>query len=412
MPLHVAICGCGSAGLSAALLLHRAGHRIEIFERFDATQPLGSGLILQPTGLGVLAELGLAEKIVARGAVIERLFGQAAPSGKVVLDVRYSAMGEGWWGLAVHRAALFDVLYEAVRSAGIEVQVSTTISASEFAGGKRVLTGANGRRLGAFDLVVDALGSHSPLKPANAGGRQLAYGALWANVPFSGDLPFAGDALEQRYFRASRMAGVLPVGSRVPGAPAQAAFFWSIRQQDVALWHAQGIEKWKDEVRNFWPECSRFLDGIKSADDLTLAHYEHFTLARPYSGRLVHIGDSAHSTSPQLGQGANMALLDALALARSLKEESEMAANLAAYASMRRWHVRLFQMASAMFTPFYQSDSRILPVIRDWIAAPLSQLPVADSILARLVSGLTVAPLGRSAFRPYKKSPPGDKLSG
>ena len=406
MPLDIAICGCGPAGLAVALLLHRAGHRIEIIERFDAPRAAGSGLILQPTGLGVLAELGLAEKIMARGAVIERLFGRAAPSGKVVLDVRYSAMGEGWSGLAVHRSALFDILYESVLDAGITVQFSTTISASEFSGGKRVLMGANGRRLGPFDLAVDALGSRSPLKPANAGGRQLAYGALWANVPFSGDLPFASDALEQRYFRASRMAGVLPVGRRVPGTPAQAAFFWSIRQQDVALWHAQGIEKWKDEVRNFWPECSRFLDGIKSADDLTLAHYEHFTLARPFAEKLVHIGDSAHSTSPQLGQGANMALLDALALARALGENSQTGEALAAYARMRRWHVRLFQVASAMFTPFYQSDSRILPFVRDWLAAPISRLPVADAVLARLVAGLTVAPLAGNVFLAYRNGPP------
>jgi hypothetical protein len=65
---------------------------------------------------------------------------------------------------------------------------------------------------------------------------------------------------------------------------------------------------------------------------------------------------------------------------------------------MRRWHVRLFQSASAMFTPFYQSDSRVLPVIRDWLAAPLSRLPVGRTVLARLVSGMTIAPLGRQAF--------------
>jgi hypothetical protein len=66
---------------------------------------------------------------------------------------------------------------------------------------------------------------------------------------------------------------------------------------------------------------------------------------------------------------------------------------------MRRWHVRLFQSASAMFTPFYQSDSRVLPMIRDWLAAPLSRLPVVGrTVLARLVSGMTIAPLRGHAF--------------
>jgi salicylate hydroxylase len=406
--LDIAICGCGPAGLAAALLLTRSGHRVHLFERFEAPQPVGSGLILQPTGLGVLAELGLAAKIAEHGAVINRLFGRVAPSGRVVLDVRYSAMGDGWHGIAVHRAALFDVVYDAVCAARISISTSTAIASSECSGAKRILYRANGQSLGAFDLVVDALGSRSALKPASSGGRHLAYGALWANVPYADGLAFAGSALEQRYFRASRMAGVLPIGSRAEGAPQQAAFFWSIRQQDVAAWRAGGLERWKDEVRAFWPEASPFLDGIKSADDLTLAQYEHFTLVRPYGERLAHIGDAGHSTSPQLGQGANMALLDALALARALDDHAEISTALEAYGRMRRWHVRLFQLASAAFTPFYQSDSQILPVIRDWVAAPLSRLPVADAMLARLVSGLTIPPLGSSKFQPFRNLPRGE----
>lgn len=64
---------------------------------------------------------------------------------------------------------------------------------------------------------------------------------------------------------------------------------------------------------------------------------------------------------------------------------------------MRRWHVHLFQAASAMFTPFYQSD-RVLPFIRDRLAAPISRLPIADALLARLVSGMTVRPIAGSGF--------------
>jgi 2-polyprenyl-6-methoxyphenol hydroxylase-like FAD-dependent oxidoreductase len=88
-----------------------------------------------------------------------------------------------------------------------------------------------------------------------------------------------------------------------------------------------------------------------------------------------------------------MALLDALALARALRDSADLAVALPRYAQLRRWHVRLFQWASATFTPFYQSDSRVLPFIRDRIAAPISRLPVGDAILARLVSGMTVTPL-------------------
>lgn len=58
--LDIAIVGCGISGLAAALLLHRQGHRVTLYERLEALRPVGSGLMVQPTGLAVLAKLGLA----------------------------------------------------------------------------------------------------------------------------------------------------------------------------------------------------------------------------------------------------------------------------------------------------------------------------------------------------------------
>jgi hypothetical protein len=69
---------------------------------------------------------------------------------------------------------------------------------------------------------------------------------------------------------------------------------------------------------------------------------------------------------------------------------------------MRAWHIRVFQWASATFTPFYQSDGRALPFVRDWLAGPLSNLPVGRHVLARLVSGMTLSALRGSAFEPQR----------
>jgi 2-polyprenyl-6-methoxyphenol hydroxylase-like FAD-dependent oxidoreductase len=194
------------------------------------------------------------------------------------------------------------------------------------------------------------------------------------------------------------MAGVLPIGKPHDKSPPQAAFFWSLKRADLAQWRTRGLEQWKSAVIDLWPDTRSLLESIEYPDQLTFAQYDHYTARQPYSTRLVHIGDAAHATSPQLGQGANMALLDALALARSLETHAKLADALPAYARMRHWHVRLFQWASAIFTPFYQSDSRALPWARDWIAAPLSRLPIGDAVLARLVSGMTTSPLAGVRF--------------
>jgi salicylate hydroxylase len=66
---------------------------------------------------------------------------------------------------------------------------------------------------------------------------------------------------------------------------------------------------------------------------------------------------------------------------------------------MRAWHIRLYQLASWMFTPAYQSDAAIAWMIRDGLMAPVSRIPPAPAILAALVSGRLGSPLRAIAPR-------------
>ncbi|NJM83708.1 MAG: hypothetical protein HC844_15730 [Tabrizicola sp.] len=224
----------------------------------------------------------------------------------------------------------------------------------------------------------------------------MPYGAVWARSPGPGQRVRA-DALVQRYFRASRMAGVLPLGQMQSGGPERAAIFWSLPVAALETWPNRDIGGWKAEVAALWPDIAPFLGSVTSPADMTPARYGHGTLAQPFAHRLVHIGDAAHRASPQLGQGANMALLDALALADAIAAGGDPGP---LYARMRRWHVRLYQGMSAAFTPQYQSDSRWLPVVRDRLLMPLSRIPPVPRLLTRLVAGDLIPPLGRTGLPP------------
>ncbi len=140
MPARIAIVGAGVAGLSSALYLHRLGHAVTVFERFPAARPVGSGLMLQPTGMSVLHDLGLLERVLALGQRIVGLVGHDARSGRQVLDVSYRC---GRFGLGVNRAALFQVLFDAVRAAEIPIETGCEITGTEASGGLVKLAGGD-----------------------------------------------------------------------------------------------------------------------------------------------------------------------------------------------------------------------------------------------------------------------------
>ena len=163
-----------------------------------------------------------------------------------MLDVRYDALKGHVRGLGVHRAALFDVLHDAVVAAGIEVRTGSTIVSREVGGdGRARLMTTDGRSFGPFDLVIDALGSTSPLKVfarRKSHPRALEFGALWGTVPWV-DEGFDRRALLQRYEKAAVMIGVLPIGRRTIDGPALAAFFWSLKVGEYEALKVTGLTR-------------------------------------------------------------------------------------------------------------------------------------------------------------------------
>jgi 2-polyprenyl-6-methoxyphenol hydroxylase-like FAD-dependent oxidoreductase len=381
MRIKVGIVGAGIGGLAAAALLARAGHEVMVCDRFDAPRPVGSGLMVQPVGMAVLDAIGAGEAVRGWGARITSMLGHDV-SGRRVLDIDY----RGRFGTGIHRAALFQAVLEAARTAGAEVRASSEVLRSR-CDGRRWIGLASGE-IGPFDLVVDAGGARSVLSPLV--GRPLPYGAIWGTVRWpSTALPY--DALRQRYRRADRMAGVLPIGVMPGSSEPLAGIFWSLKVGDWEAWRTTPLAGWKAEAEAHWPEFAPFLEGVTAHGDMTLAAYAHGTLKRPWGERLAIIGDAAHRTSPQLGQGANMALLDAAALAQAVVSHGADCGP--EYARLRRWHVRAYQVMSRVFTPQYQSGGWLHPTLRDRFFVPLTRVPPVPRILTRIVCGDLLPPV-------------------
>ena len=394
--LKIAICGAGIGGLAAATLLAREGHSVKVFDQFDTPRPVGSGLMLQKTGLSVLGKLGLREKVDALGSPIHRLWGLTTPSLRPVLDVRFKKLDKALYGLGVQRGLVFNLLLDAAIEAGAELVKSAFITGANANAGTLAVSGAG--ETSRFDLVINGLGANSVLSPKE--GKHLAYGAIWTTLPWPDDDVFDKHALEQRYRAARQMAGVMASGKLSADAPESLTYFWSIKADEEADWRDTPLSLWKEQAAAIWPETTRLLQHITSHDQLRFVRYRHRTLPTPIGGsRLVHIGDAWHATSPQLGQGANMALLDAWALSKALRSEPDISEVLIRFRTLRAGHIRLYQTMSWMFTPVYQGDSRWLPFVRDWLAAPVSRIWPAPQILAGMVAGIIGGPLKRLGLR-------------
>lgn len=382
--MRIAIVGCGIAGLSSALVLSRLGHNVRIFERFPEARPIGAGFLLQPSGQEVLARLGLLEETLSRGARVDRLYGQTS-NGRAVLNIHYAKSGKPIFGLGLHRAALFDVLHTAVRNAGVPIEldseVETIVSVQQ-----PTLVLSRRREIGPFDLVIVAEGSHSQLREhfmPHAKAPLYPWGALWT-VCADPTGRFAG-TLNQVYRGANIMIGVLPISA------SDVAFFWSVEHHRFNEWRNRELAEWKQQVTTLWPDTAPLLDSIDEHSDLAEATYRDVVM-QPWSrGHVVFIGDAAHGTSPQLGQGANLALIDSMVLGHVIAamggDPQRVEQMLRRFERMRWSQVTYYRIASRLLTPVFQSKSRVIGWTRDTFTSPLSKLPLAGAMMRRTLIG-------------------------
>ena len=395
----VAIVGGGTAGAASALFLARAGHRVTLFERVPEPGAVGAGILLQPSGMHVLKRLGLLDEILAHGAKIERLYG-TIPSGRAVLDVHYRHYAEGSYGLGLHRGTLFSALWQALRQTDTKIRYGIDVDRVTQSAEQATLYQGDAM-LGSYDGIVIADGTHSRLRgqldiPAFA--KPYPWGALWTVAPDDGA---TSGTLRQWYRDARQMLGVMPTGRAWQQKAPLLSLFWSLHRDDLPAWRNQSLGDWKRTVLELAP-IAHLLEHIESQSQLAYASYADIIMPHWHDRRAVCLGDCAHATSPQLGQGANLALVDACVLAQCLTQETDLPRALAQYSRRRRPHLRYYQMASRALTPLFQSHSRVGSGLRDLGLGLACRLPFVRSQMGLTLSGTKTGwligrlPLGES----------------
>ncbi|HEY2604313.1 MAG TPA: FAD-dependent oxidoreductase [Thermoleophilaceae bacterium] len=328
----VLIVGGGIGGLSAAIALRRAGIEAEIVELNAEWSVYGVGIIQPGNAIRALAALGLGEQVIDAGFPFEGSRFHTS-DGQTIADLPFERVaGPEYPPMnGITRPRLHEILTSTARQLGTTVRLGQTVDRLDDTGDKVEVSFSDGSN-DSFDFVIGADGIHSlvrrlvfdaELRPSFTGQVCWRY-----NVPRPPEVDrlfmFVGrDGKAGCVPLAPDLMYILLIEQPPPGEE---------RVEDDRL-----AEVMRERLAEFGGVIGEMRDQhVKENSQVVLRSVQSVLAPRPwYSGRIALIGDAAHATSPHVGQGAAMAIEDALVLAEELASDKPLDDALASFDARR-----------------------------------------------------------------------------
>ncbi|QUS37269.1 FAD-dependent urate hydroxylase HpxO [Falsirhodobacter algicola] len=335
--MKVIIIGAGIGGLCAGIALTRQGHDVTVFEKVADIRPVGAGLSLWPNGISCLEHLGLGADVAAMGGRMDRMAYADGLGGQVLTDFPLDPLYEqsGTRAYPVSRAELQAMLMD--RFGRDRIRLGTALTGMTLHEGGVEAAFSDGSTQAA-DLLIGADGAHSLVRAEVVGARLDRRSAGYTN--WNGIIP-ADPAIAPvtgwtTFVAEGKRASVMPIG-----AGRFYVFFDVPQPPDMA--GPDRLAELRGHFAHWAPPVIRMMDSLdpQAVNRVDIHDIDPF---EPWvKGRLVLLGDSAHNTTPDLGQGACMAMEDAVVLERLLADAADAAdvdGALAAYQAERAVRTR------------------------------------------------------------------------
>lgn len=371
--MKIIIAGAGIGGLSTAVALKKIGLQASVYERAPEIREAGAGFTIWANAMKALRRIGLEDQVRSLGAVLTAVH-TYSPGGKIIysMDVGSTSRTCGADSLCIHRADLQRTLAEALdpdqiitdyECIGVETATTT---------GKHRILFADGSAEEA-DIVIGADGLNSTVRETLFGLVPPRYAGYYCYRAIT-EAP--GLPVNEAYFclKAGMQIGFFPFGR--PGQT-----YWFVCP-NAPRNRAHPDSRY--DHRSFLLETARALPP-HLAEIIANTDPERYIIGniadRP-PGRIwgrngiTLLGDAAHPTTPNLGQGACMAIEDAIVLADQLSHNADPVRALRAYERIRYRRTAAVTRNSRNAGKLYQMENSLLIALR----TGLFRLPVTDWI--------------------------------
>ena len=348
--------------MTAAIALWRAGCDVRVFEQAAELNEVGAGITLWSNATVVLARLGVLERLRelghrARGGMI------GTDRGKIISRLDPHGPGKDLAMpeiLAIHRAELQQTLFDALPGTTVTLAARCTGFDQDDSGVTAHFADRADER-GA--LLIGADGIHSVIRAQLWGDEAPRYAGYtcWRGItaPAADVAGHSGEI----WGRGQRF-GIVPIGG-------QRIYWYATANAKRGNSDPPGARK-KRLLQRFAGWQFQVPEIIESTPDTAILHND--ILDRPprttwTRGRVTLVGDAAHATTPNLGQGAAMAIEDSIVLARAVTERGDLGAALAAYEAARVERTTMITGLSRRLGRMFQWENPAARWLRDRLFA-------------------------------------------
>lgn len=317
MAKKILVVGAGIGGQSVAIGLKKAGFEVDVIEIHKEFNVYGVGIIQQANALRALDAIGVADEAMRRGSPYGKVK-LCLPHGVQIGEAGTPPIGRFPSHNGISRKILHDVLFEEAQKVGLKYRMGVTVESIDNQPDVANVTFSDGTS-GSYDIVIAADGVHSKVRRLIFGEFKTSYVGLsvWRYAfkrPASLDTGYI-------FFNKKHKLGVIPMT-----ADDCYIFVNSAEGDNPIIPEDQLVEKLKSYMVAYpIPMVQELIPQVTDAKLVNYRTLETLKMPAPWhQNRVVVLGDAAHTTIPQLGSGAALAIEDAVVLIEELQKEGSV----------------------------------------------------------------------------------------